>query len=61
MSTDKLRKKTREWADTAEELAETYRDPDRPLSGEDWVQLNALAEELGMYANDLMGRTHDGR
>ena len=48
----------RRWADDAETLAEAYRGPRAGdegyvMNGEDWVLLNALAEELRTYANDL--------
>ena len=50
--TEQLLRDARGWADTAEGLAESLRN-DRGLMGEDWVMLNALAEDLRSFANDL--------
>jgi hypothetical protein len=50
----------RGWAATARELADTLRN-DRGLLGEDWVMLNALAEDLETYANDLLSNLIAGK
>ena len=46
-------RQVRDWADETGRIADILRDTEATLDGEDWVELNAIAEELERYANDL--------
>ena len=46
MIDDELRDRIRTLSDTAREVADACRNDERPMSGEDWCQLDWLADEL---------------